>query len=85
MRTGADDQERILETSLVQTGGFIKAQRQDPWQEELLPRACDRWLIIYLGVGRGSRIAYYLRIFGSNVTRTRRGLAVVGKRSFISV
>ena len=25
------DQERILETSLVQNGGFIKAQGQNPW------------------------------------------------------
>ena len=31
MRSGADDQERILETSLVQNGGFIKAQGQNPW------------------------------------------------------
>ena len=26
-----DSQERILEMSLVQKGGFIKAQGQDPW------------------------------------------------------
>ena len=30
MRSGADDQERILETSLVQNGGFIKVQGQAP-------------------------------------------------------
>ena len=29
MGSGADDQERILEMSLVQNGGFIKARRQD--------------------------------------------------------
>ena len=29
----ADGQERILGTSLVQKGGFIKAQGQDPWAE----------------------------------------------------
>lgn len=29
----AHGQERILETSSVQKGGFIKAQRQDPWAE----------------------------------------------------
>ena len=29
----ADGQERILEMSLVQKGGFIKAQRQDLWAE----------------------------------------------------
>ena len=31
MRSGADDQERVLETSLVQKGGFMKARSQDPW------------------------------------------------------
>ena len=29
----ADSQERILETSLVQKGGFIKARGQDLWAE----------------------------------------------------
>ena len=29
----ADGQERILETSLVQKGGFITAGGQDPWAE----------------------------------------------------
>jgi len=29
----ADGQERILETSLVQKGGFIKAWGQDLWAE----------------------------------------------------
>ena len=27
----AKGQEKILETSLVQKGGFIQALRQDPW------------------------------------------------------
>ena len=36
VRSRADDQERILEMSLVQNGGFIKARwggggGQDPW------------------------------------------------------
>ena len=30
---GADGQERILEISLVQKGGFIKAQAKNPWAE----------------------------------------------------
>ena len=30
MRSKDKDQERILETSLVQNGGLIKAQGQDP-------------------------------------------------------
>ena len=33
MESGADDKEGILETSLVQKGGFIKARGQDPWAE----------------------------------------------------
>ena len=31
VRSRADNQGRILETSLVQNGGFIKAQGQDSW------------------------------------------------------
>ena len=31
VRSGPDNQEIILEMSLVQNGGFIKAQGQDPW------------------------------------------------------
>ena len=31
MRSGADNLERILETSLVQSSGFIKAQGQGLW------------------------------------------------------
>ena len=54
-------------------------------QEELLPWACEGWLIIYLGVGRGLRIAYSLRNFGNKVSRTLRGPAIVGKRSLITV
>ena len=68
----------------MQNGGFIKAQRQDPWEEKLLRWACEKWLIIYLGGGRGFRIAYSLRNFGSKISRTLRGLAIVKKRSFIT-
>ena len=46
--------------------------------EELLPQAYEEWLIIYLGVGRDLRIAYSLRNFGSKISRTLRGLAIVG-------
>ena len=31
MRSGANDQERVLEMPLVQNGGFIKAQGQNLW------------------------------------------------------
>ena len=54
-------------------------------QEELLPLACEGWLIIYLRAGRGLRRAYSLRNFGNKVSRTLRGLAIVGKRSLITV
>ena len=33
----ANGQERILEMSLVQKRGFIKAQGQDPWAERAAP------------------------------------------------
>ena len=52
MRSGANNQERILETSLVQNGGFVKPQAQAHGWEELLPWACEGWLIISLRVGR---------------------------------
>ena len=35
VRIGADSQERILQTSLVQKSGFIKAWAQDRGQKEL--------------------------------------------------
>ena len=49
------------------------------------PGACEGWLIIYLGIGKGLRIAYSLRNFGSKVSRTLRELTIVGKRSLITV
>ena len=53
LRFGADDQERILETSLVQNGGLLKHGDRTHGQEELLPRGCEEWLVIYLAVGGG--------------------------------
>lgn len=38
LRSGADDQERILETSLVQNGGLLKHGDRTRGQEELLLR-----------------------------------------------
>ena len=32
---------------------LLKHRNRTHGQEELLPQACDGWLIIYLGVGRG--------------------------------
>lgn len=45
MRSGANGKERVLEMSLVQNGGFIKAGGQDVWAE----RAATRGLIYLLG------------------------------------
>ena len=80
MRSGANDQERIPEMSLVQNGGFIKARGLDQWTgRSCCPRACEGWLIIYLGVERVLRIAYSLMKFGSKVSKTLRGLVLLGK------
>ena len=49
------------------------------------PGAYEGWLIIYLKVVRGLRILYSLRDFGSKISSTLRGLAVVGKSSFTTV
>ena len=38
MESGADDQERILETSLVQNGGLLKHGDRTLGQKELLLR-----------------------------------------------
>ena len=64
---------------------LLKHEDGTPGQEELLPQAREGWLIIYLGVGKGLRIANSLRNFGRKVSRTLRGLAVVGKISLITV
>ena len=64
---------------------LLKPGDRTPGQEEPLPLACEGWLMIYLGVRRGLRIAYSLRNFGSKVSRTLGGLAVVGKRSLSTV
>ena len=71
---------------MVQNVVLLKPGDGIPGQEELLPRGCKEWLIIYLGVERrGLRIAYSLRNFGTKVSRTSGGLAVVGKKSLITV
>ena len=49
----ADDQERILETFLVQNDGLLKHGDRTGGQKELLHRGCEGWLIICRGVGGG--------------------------------
>ena len=55
MRSRADNQERILETSLVQNGSFIKTQDKTLGQESCCPRLVRDYIpvIIYLGVRVG--------------------------------
>ena len=61
-RSRADDQERILETSLVQNGGLLKHRDRTHGQEELLPwvvrdgRLCTLWL------GEGERKGGFNRV-----------------------
>lgn len=58
----ADGQERILETSSLQKGGFMKAQGQGPWQKEL-QWAHDEWLLLYFEAGRGLGTAQASPVF----------------------
>ena len=55
LRSGADDQGRILETSLVQNGGLLKNRDRTRGQEELLPRVVrdGRLYTLWLGEGEG--------------------------------
>ena len=69
----------------MQNGGFVKAWGQGPMAGRAAALACEEWLIIYLGVGSGLRIAYSQRNFGSKVSRILRGLAIIGKSSFITI
>ena len=57
MEFRADNQERILEVSLVQNGGLLKHGYRTHGQKELLPWGCEEWPIIYPQVGRGLGIA----------------------------
>ena len=50
---GLTTKKEFLKTSLVQKGGFIKAQRQDPWVERAALDLVER-LVIYYGVGEVS-------------------------------
>ena len=47
VESGADDQERILETSLVRNSWFMT----DPVAERATALACEGWLMIDYGVG----------------------------------
>lgn len=55
LRAGADDQERILETFLVQNGGLLKHRDRTRGQEELLPQVerDGRLYTLRLGEGEG--------------------------------
>ena len=70
----ARGQERILEMSLVQKGGFIKGRR---WGRDLWGR--EGWPSIYSQVGRGSGKGGVSEEFGSQVSRTLRDHLLLGK------
>ena len=53
MRSGAEDQERILETSWCKMVVLLQPGDRTQGQEEPLPWTSEGWLIIYLGVGGG--------------------------------
>ena len=69
----AEDQGRILETSLGQNDGFMKAREQDPWTERAAARDCEEQLIIDCQVGQRLGRASVSKEFGSKVSRTTRG------------
>ena len=62
---------------LLKHSDRIHGQKELHW-------SCE-WLIIHFQVGRGLRIAKVSKEFGSKVSRTFRGLAVIRKRSFTIV
>ena len=78
MESGAEDQERILETSLVQNWWFIKALDRTRGQKELLPQGCEGWLIIYHGVGGGEEKGGLRKHF--HMSKDTGGLAIVKLR-----
>ena len=51
--SGADDRERILETSLVQNGGLLKHGDRTRGQKELLPQGREERPILYPQWGGG--------------------------------
>ena len=78
MRSRADSQERILETSLVQKDDFIKAWEQDLRAEKKLRWDHEKWPIIYFPVGRRLEIAQVSKEFWKQGFQDPEGL-LLGK------
>ena len=79
-----DGQERIFETSLVQNGGFVKAQgTRTCGQEELLCRrrpprwGCEGWLITYLRGEMQKKEVSKEFLYAKEDLQGIRGLAIV--------
>ena len=72
--------ERILGTSSVRKGGFIKHADRSVGR-----KSCEKRLLTHRQVGRGLGTAQASKVFGSKVSRALRGLTIVGKRSRITV
>ena len=79
----ADSWERILQTSLVQKGGFIKAWDRTLGQKEL-HWGCEEWLVIYLGFGGGKDEGKFPKglSYGNEDSQDPAGLAIVKLRLF---
>ena len=52
--------------------------------EQRLPQACEGWLIIYLEVGRGLRMVYFLRNFWKQDFRDLKGASYCWEKSPIT-
>ena len=63
LRSGADDQERILETFLVQNDGLLKHGDGTSGQKELLPRVVRDGRLCTLRLGEGEGRGGFNRAF----------------------
>ena len=83
MRSRANDQERILKTSLVQNGGLLKHGDRTCGKEELLPRVVRGGRLCTMGVEevRKREVSIELSYAKEDLQNTR-GLAIVKLRLF---
>ena len=78
MRSGADDQERILETSLVQNGGLLKHWDRTHGQEELLPWVVRDGRLCTMGLREVRKREVSIELsYAKEDLQDTRGLAIV--------
>ena len=80
----ADGQERILETSLMQRGDFIKARGPDRGQEEL-HWGGEEWPFLWFQVRRGLGLAQVSKGFWKQGFQDLEGPALLGKGSLMTI